>query len=178
MAKPAIKNLSAFTGKIERAKKSMEGQVTAKYKRFVSRILEDLALNTPQWSGELAASWQVVVGSKGQASARFRGFSKADTAFEAGYGGAQYVLGDRPAMQIALMNNSDAISSIRWNSKVSIVNTNPTERFQAANFRRAENGESPAMRDENRPKIAGDFMGVQYVKQKWSTKNRALEYSK
>ena len=34
------------------------------------------------------------------------------------------------------------------------------------------------MRDENRPKIAGDFMGVQYVKQKWSTKNRNLEFSK
>ena len=178
MGKPAIKNLSAFTGKIERAKKSMEGQVTAKYKRFVTRILEDLALNTPQWSGELAASWQVVVGSKGQAEARYRGFSKADTAYERGYGGAEYKLGDRPAVDISLMNNDSAIESIRWNSKVSIVNTNPTERFQAANFRRAQDGETPAMRDENRPKIAGDFMGVQYVKQKWSTKNRNLEFSK
>lgn len=178
MAKPAVTNLSAFTNKIERAKKSMTGQVTAKYKKAVGRVLEDLALNTPQWSGELAASWQVVVGSKGEATARYRGFNKEDTTFEAGYNGAQYNMGDRPAVTIALGNNKADIESIRWNSKVSIVNANPTSRFQAANFRRAEVGEHPGMRDVNRPRIAGDFMGVQFVKQKWSTKNRVLGYSR
>ncbi len=170
----SIQNLQAFTNALDRKKKAMHGKVTSKYKRFVSRVLEDLALNTPQWSGDLAASWQVVVGSGSAPTARYKADSSGSTQSRS----SAYKMGDRPSVDFSISNNESAINSIRWNSIVSIVNTNPTSRFQAANAARADAGEHPGMRDENRPKIAGDFMGVQYVKQKWSTANRNLGFSR
>jgi hypothetical protein len=159
-----VKNLNAFMSAMERAKTNLKSTVTQRYQKFVFLVLQDLALNTPQWSGDLAASWQVVTGAKGSPTPLPATGFKANLPGKGYEWPAPHQKGDRPAVDYALVNNSFIIESIRWNSKVSIQNINPTQ----------DKLSEEALRPVNRPEISGDIMAAAYVAARWSTKTRVL----
>lgn len=160
MSTPMVANLASFKRTIENLKEGVKGTATTRYKKFVTAILTDLAKNTPQWSGDLAASWEVVVGAGGEASTHH------DTPFKQRpqQYPAPFFRGDMPAVKYALMVNSFAIDTIKWNNKVKIVNTNSTLRAIKAKSSTGDGWLRP------RNYISGDIMAVNFVAHKWNTK--------
>ena len=65
MATSMISNLGSFKKTLAYHKRRIKETATQRVQRFTKDVLIDLAKNTPQWSGDLAASWQVVVGEGG-----------------------------------------------------------------------------------------------------------------
>lgn len=160
-----VSNLSAIKHSIDMAKARLKGEVTAQIQGVVTMMLKDLAMNTPQWSGDLAASWQVVVG-KGVSPIHL-----GDTPFKRRpyeYPPPHFK-GDSGAVGFAMMQNQGEIASIKWNSTISIQNANPTEAvINESNLRRGNF-------------ISGDIMAVKYVAQKYrdkDLKNTRFDYGR
>jgi len=118
-----ITGLEGFKKQIDSLKKELRGKVAVKYRLFVTNMLYDLAVNTPQWSGDTAASWEVVVGKGGEAG---EGSSPFKVTPWSDLRGSEKRMGDMEAVQFALQRNAANIEAIRYNSYVSIVNNNPT----------------------------------------------------
>jgi hypothetical protein len=123
MTSAFIGNLQGFTKTLASARAKIEGKATARYQKFVKQTVRELSRNTPQWSGDLAASWQVIVG---------KGAIAADPPYTGLKGNytlgdkAPHFIGDRGAVNLAVRLNADAIKSIRWNSVVRIENNSET----------------------------------------------------
>jgi hypothetical protein len=154
-----ISNLQSFNKTLKYANARVEHKATEYYRNFVRSLLRDLALHTPQYSGNLAASWQVVVGKAGQAEPMFENivderYWKAIPEDDVKW------MGDTRAVKAALKYNEPAIQSIRWNSHVFIANTYPA----------LEDGEIAEIGLRQGNYIEGDFMAVSYVAQKYSHK--------
>ena len=159
MTTPLISNLASFKRTIEYEKARVKGQATKRYQKFVTAILTDLAKNTPQWSGDLAASWEVVIGAGGEASPHY------DTPFKQRphQRPAPFFRGDMPAVKYTLMVNKFAIDTLKWNNKVSVVNNNPTlHQIQ----KHAPTGDG-WLRPRNF--ISGDILATAFVAHKWGT---------
>jgi hypothetical protein len=154
MAIGYVNNLASFSRTIVREKARVKGTATAVYQKFVKDILTDLAKNTPQWSGDLAASWEVVVSANGVPS----GYTSPFKSFPPAYP-APHEKGDMEAVKYAISNNKQTIDAIRWNNIVSVVNMNPTIKLI---------GDGSKLRPGNY--IPGDIMAVNFVAHKWSHK--------
>lgn len=164
-----VSNLEAFKNSLMAARARTQGTVTKRYRLYVANILHDLAANTPQWSGDLAASWQVKVGAKNQ------------IAFDPGYTELKQkewrdvnpvqFRGYPTAVKTAMDKNAAAIASIRWNSKVSIQNVSQTLTV-------GDDEKGPLQEGDLRINnfIPGDFMAVQFVADKYSRKNIPLSF--
>lgn len=158
-----VSNLSAIKHSIDMAKAKIEHTVTAQIQGVVAMMLKDLAMNTPQWSGDLAASWQVVVG---------KGATPSNNGYTGFKATGRYVYppphfkGDPDAIGFALMANMADIASIRWNSNISIVNNSQTLTVGKDGPPLTSQAQ---LRDGNF--ISGDFMAVKYVAQKYRDKN-------
>ena len=161
MTVPMITNLASFKRTVANLKEQVKGTATSRYQNFVTAVLTDLAKNTPQWSGDLAASWQVVVGRGSTPDARNM-FIKS-VPYERP---APHSKGDMEAVNVALNFNREAIGSIRWNSIVSLANSNRT-----VGEIRVKGGDA-WLRPANRPSIPGDIMAVAFVAHKYSTKRQ------
>jgi len=149
-----ISNLNAVKFSIDQAKAKLEGTVNAQMRGVVSLMLRDLATNTPQWSGDLAASWQVVVGGET--------YPLGQTGFKSNpiVRPAPHFKGDSEAVNYAMEMNAGMLSQIRYNKKISIVNNNPTvDAIETEGQLRPGNF------------ISGDFMAVKYVAQKYRDKD-------
>lgn len=159
--RPVVSNLQAFRNSIKSAKGRLDGTVTDRYRKFVRQILKDLALQTPQWSGDLAASWQIVSGA-GQVP-----LTLAATPFKVeNFRSIEpKQKGDRAAVNYALQANEFVLKSLRYNSIVSIQNTNSTLNELT----------EEELRKVNRPTIPGDMLAIKQVAAKWSTKKIVLE---
>lgn len=84
------------------------------------KILRDLVLNTPQWSGNTAAMWQIgtpsaPVSYENTHLAKDDWWSIRPESFK----------GDTEAWKVALANAQPALKSIRYNSTITIQNTAP-----------------------------------------------------
>lgn len=122
-----ITGLDSFQGTVLRKIAKAKHNVTGRYRKLVADMLKELVLNTPQYSGDLAASWQVVVGRKGEAlSPDFVRMNVGLKDADDWYRSNPRQIGNIGALQIAMANNKSAIASIRWNSRVEIVNNNET----------------------------------------------------
>ena len=161
MSRPVVSNLQAFRNSIKAAKGRLDGTVTDRYRKFVKQVLRDLAMQTPQWSGDLAASWQIVSGSSqipldtGVTPFKVTAYRSIEPK----------QMGDRAAVNYALQANELILRSLRWNSVVSLQNTNSTLNELT----------EEQLRVVNRPAIPGDLMAVKQVAAKWSTKKIVLE---
>ncbi len=115
-----ITGLENFKNSVLRSRARLKENVTHRYQVLVTDILKQLVNNTPKWSGDLAASWEVQVGKDNQGNR------------QGGYTSLKVVPFEFPRPQAgdslgyALAANSGAIKSIRWNSYVSIQNHSPT----------------------------------------------------
>jgi hypothetical protein len=150
-----IRNLQSFEKAIGRAKARLEGNVTSRYRDFVAKVLHDLALNTPQWSGDLAASWQVVVGKGASAEPNTVTALKHTPMLPRQL--AKFK-GHDNAVNYAMQRNEFALQSIRWNSNVKIVNTNPTADIIESGITRLRPGNY----------IPGDIMATATVMAKYN----------
>ena len=149
-----VGNLASFQRTIAREKAKVKGTATAVYQKFVKDILTDLAKNTPQWSGDLAASWEVVVSAKGLPSGYTSPFKDFPYAYP-----APHAKGDMEAVKYAIKNNKQTIDAILWNNIVSVVNMNPTVKAI---------GDGSKLRPDNY--IPGDIMAVNFVAHKYAHK--------
>ena len=84
-------------------------------------VLRDLVLNTPQWTGNTAASWQIETPSVGLS---YYGTS-LERDWQELYKDTAYFKGDTDAWTVALSNAQPALNSIRYNSTISIQKTAP-----------------------------------------------------
>lgn len=157
-----LRNLQSFEKSVGRAKARAEGKVTRRYQEFVAKILKELAANTPQWSGDLAASWEVVVGKDTPASQ----FGHTDLKQTPPVPRALAKFkGDKAAVEEALQRNAFILLTIRWNSNVRIVNNNPTQYVPGFNEGRLRRGNF----------IPGDLMAAAYVASRYSTGRTQLK---
>lgn len=154
MAGAFISNLNAVKHSINLVKAKLEGEVNSQMRGVVGLILQDLATNTPQWSGDLAASWQVEVSGE-SAPIGESGLKQDPYEYP-----APHFKGDREAVDITMANNAGMLSQIRYNKQISIVNNNPTV-------------DAIVTEGQLRPNnfIPGDFMAVKYVAQKYRDKD-------
>lgn len=161
-----VKGLQGFQHTVMAARARAQGHITARYQRLVRDMLKDLAKNTPQWSGDLAASWQVMVGANNQ------------VATDPGYTYLKDEVaavdpkwkGDKAAVEHALQVNRDAIAKIRYNSHVSIQNVSQT-------LTEGDRGDNPLDEKSLRPGnyIPGDVMATALVASKYSRVKMRLE---
>lgn len=150
-----VTGLDNFRHSVEGAKARLEKKVNERYRELVANVLTELALNTPQWSGDLAASWRVT--AEGETTRV--GGRAGKTGFKQVPHSARpsFFKGDYPAVEYALTANAGVISTIRYNTKVTIFNDNSTQ--------------SKISEDTLRPRnfIPGDIMAVEHVKYLFSS---------
>lgn len=159
-----VANLKSVIQDFELAKARLEHKVTVRKQDIIRDMLADLAANTPQWSGDLAASWEVLVGAKSFSHGLPTTIFKS-VPFEVP---PPYIRGDLAAVGYARVANEEKIKTIRWNSLVSIVNISKT-------LQEGDEGNNPLTQQvadiniQKRPQnyIPGDFMAVHYVAQKY-----------
>jgi hypothetical protein len=123
-----FKGLNNFRNSIEGRKASIEKRANAAFREYVADVLTELSLNTPQWSGDLAASWRVKAqGSSGTRSVRTAGYYGQTPFKQNPYDSpAPFRKGSMPAVDYALARNTDVINTIYYNTRVTIYNDNPT----------------------------------------------------
>ena len=119
----SVTGLESVTRSVNAALARQKGILNRYYRSFVVEVLTELVENTPQWSGDLAASWRVQVEG---VTSRTGGSSTTGFKSTPRVRPAPHFRGDEPALVYALMVNSDVIESIRYNSRVTIFNDNPT----------------------------------------------------
>lgn len=106
----------------EKAKKSS----TALLKHRTWRVLQELVLNTPQWSGATAASWVVEI--KAYPASKYH-YTAAENELKDAVDWFNQSkvrrIGDLSAYLVAKESNYERIASIRYNSKISITNMSP-----------------------------------------------------
>lgn len=163
-----VNNLTSFQRTIAREKAKVKGTATAVYQKFVKDILTDLAKNTPQWSGDLAASWEVVVSAKGVPSGYVSPFKRFPHEKD-----PPHKIGDMDAVKYALKNNKQTIDAILWNNIVSVVNFNPTIKAIETAYENSANKGREWLRPGNY--IKGDFMAVNFVAHKYAHKRYHLD---
>lgn len=109
-----VTNLRQFQYSVAAAKARLSGTVTKKYQQFVTKVFTDLVEHTPQWSGHLAANWNVNLTH--DAAPAVVPWKTSE------YSEPVHQMGDPEAVSFALGRAKGQISKIRWNTKVSFVN--------------------------------------------------------
>lgn len=117
-----LRGLNKAVAKTKAQRDRLKNGAASFVRESVAFALRELARNTPQWSGSLAASWYVDLNYKLQAD------------YYSPYSGGedwrdlipnQRFIGDRRAVAEVMASNAEFLKAIRWNSKVSIVNIHP-----------------------------------------------------
>jgi hypothetical protein len=116
-----IQGLRSWQRSIQAEKARKVGQVTKQYQEFIKKVFEDLVLHTPQWSGNLAAGWQVRLTNDGPAT-RVNWYKKNHTG---GFKDKTYEpvqIGDGEAPYTAIERALPQIEKVYWNTKVRFEN--------------------------------------------------------
>ena len=143
-----IKGIQDTIKKLQNAAVAYQISVTEAKKNLAWTIFRDLVEHTPQWSGNLASNWYIEVGGAYSGTSHYKRASmyaeklppgKADPEpYSAGMDPAvsatlNRALGELDLDEFAAFKNtrnygsltSGAVSRIRWNSTIRIVNTTP-----------------------------------------------------
>lgn len=107
---------------LKSAQLRLELRATERYRNFVKVVFTDLVAHTPQYAGNLAANWHVVVGAKdayGSGPSYVEHFSKPINRH------AAHIAGDSEAVSRAMARAYAAIEHIKYNSAVAIMNSAP-----------------------------------------------------
>ncbi len=119
--------LNTYKKKTEAQKALIKSKATDLVRRRTREVLRFLVLNTPQFSGNTAASWRIDLNYKEanrSVSALYDG-SLDEIFAEGGYKEPKEglrLIGDEGAWKEALRMNEAHFRAIRWNANVSIVN--------------------------------------------------------
>lgn len=152
-----VRNLRQFLNGVVAERARLEGKVTQKYQQYVTKVFKDLVSHSPQWSGHLAANWNVVLTND---SAPGVYPWKVDD-----YSRPVFQMGDPAAINFALNRAKPKIKSMRWNTKVTFVNPVPYA---------SEIEDDPSkLRPVNL--VSGQVVLARYIAQKYSRGNVLLD---
>lgn len=152
-----VRNLRQFLNGVVAERARLEGKVTQKYQQYVTKVFKDLVSHSPQWSGHLAANWNVVLTND---SAPGVYPWKVDD-----YSRPVFQMGDPAAIGFALGRAEPKIKSMRWNTKVTFVNPVPYA---------SEIEDDPGrLRPVNL--VSGQVVLARYIAQKYSRGNVLLD---
>lgn len=127
-----IKNLNAWLAKTRAAKEKVKVKATEHVKSQVLRAFKVVLRESPQYSGDFASNWNIVTsayGAPGYQETAYKGLLE-DAALKYGAQSDRYLRmlrgpGHPDAIKTALSHATDVVASIKWNSKISFVNTAP-----------------------------------------------------
>ena len=127
-----VENLRRFQLSLEAERARLEKRVTKSYRDFVGRAFQDLLMHTPQYSGQMTASWHILLTNEG-APAHVGWYKKGQTGRF--YGGTfePGEMGDGEAVMAAWDREAPKLDKIRWNTNVSFANTDPMASAVQAN---------------------------------------------
>lgn len=140
-----ISGIESLKRRIQNVTTKTAVSATTLLKHRTRLILNELVLHTPQWSGSTAASWVVEIATY-PASKYHYNFAAIRLKTDQGHWKAQNPvrkIGNLDALAVSKDANNERIASIRYNSKVSIVNvspiadeiaTNPSFKLRPGNF--------------------------------------------
>lgn len=116
-----IQGLRSWQRSIQAEKARKIGQLTKQYQAFVVKVFEDLVLHTPQWSGNLAANWQVRLTNDGPATHQ-NWYKKGHTGGFQDHTYQPVQVGDGEAPYTAIERAAAQIEKMHWNTKVRFEN--------------------------------------------------------
>ena len=128
-----VDNLERFILSLQAEKARLDKRVTKTYQEFVAQAFQDLLLHTPQYSGQMAASWHILLTNE-NAPSHVGWYKKGQTGRFYGGHYEPVEMGDGEAISEAWDRAEIKIGKIRWNTKVSFVNTDPLAPAVQANL--------------------------------------------
>ena len=72
-----VENLRRFQLSLEAERARLEKRVTKSYRDFVGRAFQDLLMHTPQYSGQMTASWHILLTNEGAPTSSIAGTTSA-----------------------------------------------------------------------------------------------------
>lgn len=119
-----IKGLDDFKRKLNMDRLRLERRVTKAIQNLVWDVFTDLVVHTPQWSGNMAANWFIVLGSDPSPEPVPYNVGKSwpVTVDMLRNGFSPYKQGDAEAVNASMSREYSKVKRIRWNSKVRLVN--------------------------------------------------------
>lgn len=154
-----ISGIEALKKRVRNVTTKASTSATALLKNRTRLILKDLVTHTPQWSGSTAASWVVEIAAFPASKYHYK-FSESQLRSSPNWKEQSPVrsIGNTAALDVSLQINNDRVSSIRYNSKVSIVNVSPIADDLAT---------SPDFKLRPGNFIPGDYLAIKHVVNKY-----------
>lgn len=138
----------------------LQGKVTEEYQAQVLEMFVDLVNATPQYSGNLAHQWQIVVGR----GVRARNLPMISTYFETVARGKKFKMGDDPAVTATIQREFSKLDNIRYNSYVAFVNTSGYD----SEVQQGKGPDGKVIRQENKD-ATGRVMMAHYLVTKYQS---------
>jgi hypothetical protein len=136
MAAIQVKNLNPFLKKTKAQRALIKSSATDFVKKKVTQILKTVLKESPQYSGDFVSNWQVVTSNnpdtgystdwyKSLLDAEYRNMNMKDSSqIKAYYDKVRYA-GHPEAMQEPMAKGLAVISTIKYNSRVTFINSSP-----------------------------------------------------
>lgn len=165
-----------FMKRIRKDVANLEGRVTKIHRALVKSIFTDLVTFTPQWSGNAASNWYITFKGMPAKYNEIEGYVPPYMWDSATQMTEPYQLGMDPVVRDTVARESLLLNDIKWNTKVTIVNTTPYAEDLENNIGpMGENDYEPReIRDVNFHPNYGKVAMIAYVE----TKYRNLRYLK
>lgn len=167
--------LNAFISKIEFAKKNTVMKATEFVRYKAKMVLKAAAMASPQWSGNFTAHWHLYTNAfpATGTTTKFK-VNPWEKLIDETPGPRQ--MGDMEAVNWVLQNEQEVIDSLKWNTKIKLVNSHPlSEAIEAGQMGKVgniqlnghyqgENDFHSGLRPVN--KLPGDLGVIAYLKSK------------
>jgi hypothetical protein len=178
-----IKGLNAWVIKTNKQKDRIKKKATDYVKFKATQVLRAAVLNTPQWTGQTAASWELVIDG---GSPFFNSLHKDSRPYEFPLSQRRFnpsvrFKGNAKTYVEAKNHNEMFYMGVKWNSKISLVNSSPRAGWLVAG--QGETIKSDHISDYKdvipewylRPGnfIPGDVMALQYLQNKFKFLNKS-----
>lgn len=149
-----VTNVNAWLAKTKAQRDRIKKSATEHVQEKVRQVVKDAMKVSPQWSGDFAYNWSVV---RTNYPSYYRPYYRKSPTGSYPSGFTPYKAGTPEPINKRMAELEDNISSIAWNSKVSIVNNAPVAELIESN--------RVALRPENF--IPGGLGVAAYLKSKY-----------
>jgi len=152
---------NAFMAKTKKQQALMVTRASDFVRDKTKQVLTELVLNTPQWSGDLASSWKITHASYGFATGERAAYGPLKEIPHNTIESLAKWKGDTQALEYALADNVEALRTVKYNSRITYVNSSPTAGMIYSGMIQEEK-----LRPGNY--IPGDILAVAHTKNKFS----------
>lgn len=116
-----ISGTNRLLNKLRKDQEILEGRIAQTHRNIVTAMFTDLVLKTPQWSSALVQSWSITYTTNMAGPKTYRSRTWGPGSW--GPMPGPYHAGMEPGVGTVLSRELPKVPSIRWNTKVSFVNT-------------------------------------------------------